>query len=129
MSAPLTDTVPEVGRRIPEIMLSNVVLPLPDGPTMNSISPNFAENTTPFTAVTLASPSPKDFVRPFATIAFVVAGFAVATATEPPCECLPHAEPRLSIGLHPPTICTQPHRPKKHLMHDTNITVAGCSFL
>ena len=39
ISAPLTVTMPEFGLRMPEIMLSSVVLPLPDGPTMNSISP------------------------------------------------------------------------------------------
>jgi hypothetical protein len=39
MSAPLTVTLPALGRRMPEIMLSSVVLPLPEGPTMNSISP------------------------------------------------------------------------------------------
>jgi hypothetical protein len=54
---------------MPEIMLSSVVLPLPDGPTMNSISPKWATKSTPLTAVIRASPSPKLFVRPAAAIA------------------------------------------------------------
>ena len=39
MSAPSTETLPESGLRMPESTLSNVVLPLPEGPTMYSISP------------------------------------------------------------------------------------------
>ncbi len=39
ISAPLTTTLPALGRRMPESMLSIVVLPLPEGPTMNNISP------------------------------------------------------------------------------------------
>ena len=39
MSAPSTETLPESGLRMPESTLSNVVFPLPDGPTMYSISP------------------------------------------------------------------------------------------
>ncbi len=34
MSLPSISTLPALGRRMPEIMLSSVVLPLPEGPTM-----------------------------------------------------------------------------------------------
>jgi hypothetical protein len=54
---------------MPEIMLSNVVLPLPDGPTMNKISPKLATKLTLLTAVILVSPSPNHLVRPVAMIA------------------------------------------------------------
>ncbi len=38
MSLPSNNTVPSLGRSTPEIMLKSVVLPLPEGPTMKSIS-------------------------------------------------------------------------------------------
>jgi len=36
-----------------------MVLPLPDGPSMKSISPKWATSSTPLTAAFRASPSPK----------------------------------------------------------------------
>jgi hypothetical protein len=62
---------------MPEIMLSSVVLPLPEGPTMNSISPKWATSATSFTAVTLVSPSPNHFVTPVATIAWLPSGVGI----------------------------------------------------
>ena len=52
------------GRKIPEMMLSSVVFPLPDGPTMNSISPKLASKLASLTATVLASPSPKRTLPP-----------------------------------------------------------------
>ena len=46
MSRSSTLTVPWLGRRMPEIMLSSVVLPLPEGPTMESISSKWASKVT-----------------------------------------------------------------------------------
>ena len=48
---PLTLTVAALGRSIPEIMLSKVVFPLPDAPTINNISPKCATKSTLLTAV------------------------------------------------------------------------------
>ncbi len=50
-------------------MLSIVVLPLPDGPTTNSISPKYASKLTPRTAIVRAAPSPNHFVSSVARIA------------------------------------------------------------
>src|SRR5215813_8202807 len=58
MSHPSTTTPPSSGRRMPESTLSKVVLPLPDGPTMYSISPKNASRLTPRSAQVLAAPSP-----------------------------------------------------------------------
>jgi hypothetical protein len=46
MSASSILTALELGRRIPEIMLSMLVLPLPDGPTTYSILPKLAPKLT-----------------------------------------------------------------------------------
>jgi hypothetical protein len=54
---------------MPEIILSIVVLPLPEGPTMKSISPKCATSATPLTAVIFVAPSPNHLVRSVATIA------------------------------------------------------------
>jgi hypothetical protein len=62
-------TVPASGRNMPEIMLSSVVLPLPDGPTMNTISPNCATSATSSTAFIRAFPSPNHLLSPLETIA------------------------------------------------------------
>ena len=45
MSVFSTFTVPLFGRKMPEIMLSIVVLPLPDGPTTYSISPKWPRSS------------------------------------------------------------------------------------
>ena len=68
-SRPSTDTVPALGARMPETMLRKVVLPLPEGPTMNTISPNRASKSTELTATTRASSSPNHLLRPRATMA------------------------------------------------------------
>src|ERR1017187_9026098 len=81
MSAPFTRTVPRLGRKMPDIMLSVVVLPLPEGPTINNISPKWATRATPFTAVTLVSPVPNHFVRSVVTMASVAPGLAPAVLT------------------------------------------------
>jgi hypothetical protein len=47
---PLTVTVPEVGRSIPAIRLMIVVLPLPDGPVIATISPAAMARSTPRSA-------------------------------------------------------------------------------
>jgi hypothetical protein len=57
-----------IGSKTPEIMLIIVVLPLPDGQTMNSNSPQRAENPAPYAAVVLVYPSPNHFIKLVATI-------------------------------------------------------------
>jgi hypothetical protein len=76
MSSPLTSTLPALGRRMLEIMLRVVVFPLPEGPTMNSISPKWATSSISFTATFFVSPSPNHLVRPVATIASLPPGFS-----------------------------------------------------
>jgi hypothetical protein len=66
---------------MPDIMLSVVVFPLPEGPTRNNISPKWATKAIPFTAVTLVSPVPNHFVRSFVTMASAGAGLAIAVLT------------------------------------------------
>ena len=80
MSVPSTVTVPASGLRIPERTLSSVVLPLPDGPTMYTISPNQVSRLTSFTAVVLASPSPNHFISPVALMAVVLETAVVSLA-------------------------------------------------
>src|SRR5262245_57496616 len=74
MSHPSTTTPPSFGRRMPDSTLSNVVFPLPDGPTMYSISPKYASRLTPRSAVVLASPSPNHLTTRVAVTA--VAGIS-----------------------------------------------------
>ena len=66
---PRSSPCPLFGRRMPEIMLSSVVLPLPDGPTTYRISPKLASKFTSLTACVRASPSPNHLLRPTASIA------------------------------------------------------------
>ena len=47
---PLTVTVPAVGRSMPAMRLMMVVLPLPDGPVIATISPLAMARSTPFSA-------------------------------------------------------------------------------
>src|SRR5262245_43037745 len=54
---------------MPEIMLRSVVLPLPEGPTMYSISSKWASKLTFFTAHVAVAPSPKRLHRASALIA------------------------------------------------------------
>src|SRR5262245_44932278 len=74
MSHPSTTTPPSFGRRMPESTLSKVVLPLPDGPTMYSISPKCASRLTPRSAVVLASPSPNHLTTRVAVTAGDISG-------------------------------------------------------
>ena len=69
MSVSSTVTVPAFGRRMPEMMLRSVVLPLPEGPTTYTISPKYASKLASRTAYVLASPSPNHLPSPVAWMA------------------------------------------------------------
>src|SRR5262245_15941696 len=74
MSHPSTTTPPSFGRRMPDSTLSKVVLPLPDGPTMYSISPKYASRLTPRSADVLAPPSPNHLTTRVALTAGGISG-------------------------------------------------------
>ena len=54
---PLTVTVPAVGRSMPAMRLRIVVLPLPDGPVIATISPAAMARSTPRSARKLTPPA------------------------------------------------------------------------
>ena len=64
-SRPLSITVPAVGCSNPAIMRSTVVLPEPDGPSMEKNSPSAMSRSTPATA----SIEPNDLRSPASLIA------------------------------------------------------------
>lgn len=73
-------TLPSFGNKIPERMRKNVVLPLPEGPTIESISPKQVTMLARLKATVLASPLPKYFTIVFARIAS--AGFTTVFTAE-----------------------------------------------
>jgi hypothetical protein len=57
-------TSPSVGLINPSSILANVVLPLPDSPTIEMTSPSWKSKSTWSTATVLVRPKPNTLVRP-----------------------------------------------------------------